>query len=242
MTVGWSGLFFWWSGWILMCVPAGTLAGVGLIEFNWGGLPYDVGFMGYLVLFGGFLAFGQAPFVAVFVWSLVRGVGAQSWRRYTAVVTVAVAWPMAGLFGWTFGSFVEVSLSDIFLYSHSSVAARSVRWLVVGVAEGFILAAVLPAPSWRRDAGRVALLGLCAAWAGVSVVGGLLVESWAALEFVVRSNEINQAIGEFLEDLGVAENVARVVFPYALFVPLLYGVPSGWVFPLIRLTVARDQR
>lgn len=235
-------MIFWWFGWVLICVPAGTLAGVGLIEFNWGGPPYDGGFMGDLVLFGGFLAFGQAPFVA---WYFARGVGGGSSRRYAAAVAVAIAWPLAGFFGWTFGSFVEVSLSDIFpLYSHSNVAARSVRWLVVGVAEGFILAAVLPAPGSRRDAGRarVALLGLCAAWAGVSVFGGLLVESWAALEFAARSDEVNQIVGGFLEGSGVAENVARVVVPYALFVPLLYGIPSGWVFWAIRETVARDQR
>ena len=32
-----------------------------------GGPPYDGGFLGDLALFGGFLALGQAPFVAVFV-------------------------------------------------------------------------------------------------------------------------------------------------------------------------------
>ncbi len=43
---------FWWVAWVFARVPAGAIAGIGYMEFNWGGPPYD----------GGFLAPGQIPF------------------------------------------------------------------------------------------------------------------------------------------------------------------------------------
>lgn len=222
--------------WVLWCVPAGALAGVGLIEFNWGGPPYDGGFMGDLVLFGGFLALGQAPFFAGFVWFLSRQAGNPRWQRYLVAAGLMIAWPLVGFVGWTLGSYIEVPLStSIPLYSALRVLAGSVRWLVFGVIEGVVLALAI-VPAFRRW-GRAALGAL--AWIAASVVGGLLYEAWSATEIAARSNELNEAIGGFLEGFGVAENVAHVVVPHALFVPVLYGIPTGVAFVVIRRAVLR---
>ncbi len=252
--------FSWWAMWVLACIPAGALAAVGLVEFNWGGPPYDGGFMGDLVFFGGFLALGQIPFVTLFAWSVFRQAGNRPWQKYSVAAGLMIAWPLAGFVGWTLGSFIEVPLStSIPLYSTLRVLAGSVRWLVVGVAEGIILAwacVFLSNPvsdGAERDAAgdmargtgrisRVALFSLCAAsWVVASVVGGLLYEAWAATEVAARSNDLNAAIGGFLQSLGVAENVAYVVIPHALFVPLLYGIPTGVVFTVILHTARRPQ-
>ena len=252
MSISWweRWSLWWWVAWVLVCVHAGALAGWGLVEFypEYPEGGYDGGFMGDLVFFGGFLALGQAPFVAVFVWFCACAAGSRSWRGYTAAVAVAIAWPVAGFVGWTFGSFVEVSVSEpLPLYSDLRVVVGSVRWLVVGVMEGFVLATavgIFSASEPRGSAGRpwAVLLGLGAAWVAGSVIGGLLFEWWEALEVAARSNELNEAICGYLEGLGVAENVARVVVPYALFLPLLYGVPTGWVFSVLRGTVVRGER
>lgn len=230
-----SGLL-WWVAWVLWCVPAGALAGVGLIEFNWGGPPYDGGFMGDLVLFGGFLALGQLPFVTAFVWFLFRQAGIPRWQRYAVAAGLMITWPVVGFVGWTLGSYIEVPLStSIPLYSDLRVLAGAVRWLVFGVAEGVVLALTI-IPALRRW-GRVALWAL--AWIAASVVGGLLYEAWSATEIAARSNALNEAIGGSLEGLGVAENVAHVVVPHALFVPVLYGIPTGVAFVAVRRAVLR---
>jgi hypothetical protein len=228
--------FSWWAAWVLWCVPAGALAGVGLIEFNWGGPPYDGGFMGDLVLFGGFLALGQLPFVAAFFWLLLRQAGDPRRQSYAVAAGLTIAWPLVGFVGWTLGSYIEVSLStSIPLYSDLRVLAEAVRWLVVGVAEGVVLAVTI-VPALRRY-GRAAFWAL--AWIAASVVGGLLYEAWSATEIAARSNALNEAIGRSLEGFGVAENVAYVVVPHALFVPVLYGVPTGAAFVAIRRAVLR---
>lgn len=238
--------FSWWVMWVLVCIPAGALGGFGLVEFYWeypeGG--YDGGFVGDLVFFGGFLALGQAPFIASFVWANARRSLAEHspWRRdiagVVALLTV-VAWPVAGFVGWTLGSFAEVPISTALpLYSALGVLAASVRWLVFGVAEGVILALVifLAVRELRRAV-------FCAfAWIVASVVGGLLYEAWAATEVAARSNDLNEAIGGFLQGIGVAENVAYVMVPHALFVPVLYGIPTGFVFLLVLHTARRARR
>ncbi len=232
---GGSGLW-WWVAWILWCVPVGALAGAGLIEFNWGGAPYDGGFMGDLVLFGSCLALGQAPFVAGFVWFLFRKVGSPRWQRCATVAGLMIVWPLVGFVGWTFGSYIEVPLStSIPLYSALRVLAGAVRWLVFGVAEGAVLALAIVPVILRW--GRAALWA--PAWIAASVVGGLLYEAWSATEIAARSNGFNEAIGGSLEGLGVAENVAHVVVPHALFIPVLYGIPTGVVFVAIRRAVLR---
>lgn len=220
----------------MWCVPAGALAGVGLVEFNWGGPPYDGGFMGDLVLFGGFLAFGQVPFLAGFVWFLFRQAGNPRWQRHAVAAGLMIAWSLVGFVGWTLGSYIAVPLStSIPLYSALRILTGAVRWLVFGVAEGVVLAlAIVPA---LRGWGRAAPLAV--AWIVASVVGGLLYEAWSATEIAARSNEINEAIGGSLESLGVAENIAHVVVPHALFLPVLYGIPTGLAFVAIRRAVLR---
>lgn len=209
-------------------------------EFNWGGPPYDGGFMGDLVFFGGFLALGQAPFVAAFVWVMLREAQRSLRSNYTAG-TVAVFWTLAGFVGWTFGSAICVSL-----YSVPDVLAESVRWVALGAAQGvFLAAALIPvasppgngeepqetSASEEESAGRgsatrrarsATFSRVFAAWVAASVVGGLLFESWRATEVAARTN--------VLENLGLAENVANIMIPYALAVPILYGIPTGLVF------------
>lgn len=235
MRMGGLGLS-WWVVWVFWCVPVGALAGIGLIEFNWGGPPYDGGFMGDLVFFGGFLALGQAPFFAVFVWFLFRRLGNPGWQRRAVAAGVTIAWPLVGFVGWTLGSSIEVLLStSIPLYSDLRVLAGAVRWLVFGVAEGVVLAlAIVPA---LRGWGLARLFTLT--WIVASVVGGLLYEAWSATEIAARSNELNEAIGGVLLGFGVAENVAYVVVPHALFVPLLYGIPTGFALVAIRRAMQR---
>ncbi len=84
--------------------------------------------MGDLVLFGGFLALGQLPFVAAFVWFLFGQAGYSRWQRYAVVAGLMIAWPLAGFVGWTLGSYLDVSLSTV-MPSHSvlRVLVGSVR-------------------------------------------------------------------------------------------------------------------
>ncbi len=70
-----------------------------------------------------------------------------------------------------------------------------------------------------------------AAWIVASLVGGLMFEGWVVLDVVAAGEKgIVETIGGYLENHGVAENVARLVVPYALSVPVLYGLPTGAVF------------
>lgn len=233
---------WWWIGWVLWCVPAGALAAWGLVEFyaEYPGGGYDGGFMGDLVLFGALLAFGQAPFVAFFVWTLSGAARDLRRGRGLAAAGVAIGWCLAGIFGWTLGSYVEVSVSEsVPLYSPVSVLAGSVRWLIFAAVQGVVLAgAGSLAPGAFR--GRAALFGKAYfLWVATSAVGGLLYEWWESLELAARSNGVNQAIGGTLTGEGVAENVAYVMVPHAIFVPILYGVPTGLAFFILRAATLR---
>lgn len=94
---------------------------------------------------------------------------------------------------------------------------------------------VAPGARTRRRGGRWApvFVGV-AAWTAASVCGGLCYEFWAALDVAARQNRLNEVIGRSLEGLGMAENVAYVVVPRALFLPLLYGLPTGLALLAIR--------
>ena len=218
MIVARSG-YAWLVGWVLWSVGAGALAGVGLIEFNWGGPPYDGGFAGELALFGGFLALGQAPFMAVFAWSACRRVRG-SVAVYVGALT-SVAWTVVGLVGWTLGSFVEVSLETP-LYSVKSLLAGVLPWAVVGALQAVVVAAVIAGAGNPRAA-----LFAGAVWAVASILGGFSYEYWTFLDVAAKQNRIKDVIGSYLESAGVAENVAFEVVPAALFLPLLYGAVTG---------------
>lgn len=230
----------------MWCVPVGALAGVGLIEFNWGGPPYDGGFLGDLILFGGFLALGQALFVAVFVLALCGWAAEQTG---CVAVLSALAWSLVGFVGWTMGSYFEVGLATP-LYSNLSVLAGVLPWLFVGVLEGIVLMAALASVGKRRATGdggarspetreRSRMIpGLI--WVLASTVGGLFYEYWASFDIAAGQNRIKDAIGSFLEGAGVAENVAFEVVPNALVVPILYGIPTGLALVVIRRSLSRE--
>ena len=207
-----------WLAWVVWCVSAGTLAGIGLIEFNWGGPPYDGGFAGDLMLFGWFLALGQAPFVAGFFLALrmegrfAGGIG--------AAVFLAVLWAFFGLVGWTLGSYFEVWLQTP-LYSGLRVLAGVLPWLCVAVLEAVVFVIALD----RVPPGARLVCGLV--WVAAVGTGGFLYEWWNFLDIAAMQNPIKDAIGAYLEGLGVAENLAFQVVPLALSLPLLYGVPTG---------------
>ena len=253
---GGSGLS-WLAGWVLWCVPAGALAGVGLIEFNWGGPPYDGGFLGDLVLFGGFLALGQAPFVAFSLFRLCgRVVEWSSLAGYVAAALSALLWPLVGFVGWTSGSYLEVGF-DTPLYSGRRVLAGVLPWLLVGALEGVVFAATLAFVREFRAAGvgqtssrsggegrsgrpvRAGALVACGVtWVLASTTGGLFYEYWASFDVAARQNHIKDAIGAYLEGGGVSENVAYEVASNALAVPILYGIPTGLaLFTVYRLTL-----
>lgn len=225
----------------MWCVPAGALAGVGLIEFNWGGPPYDGGFLGELVLFGGFLALGQAPLVALFVLMLHgRAVG---WARDGNVAAgLALSWTLAGFVGWTLGSYFEIFFATP-LYSNLRVLAGAASWLLVGVLEGGVLIVALASVEDRRSGSRgsTGALVICGvAWILASTVGRLLYEIWYSFDVAARQNPIKDAVGAYLEDAGVAENVAFEVVPLALFVPILYGIPTGFALIAIGRSISRE--
>lgn len=122
----------------MACVPAGALAGAGFVEFNWVGPPYDGGFMGDLVLFGGFLALGQASFVFFFVLRLCGGTEGRPWTGYVVAGCSALLWTLMGFVGLTAGSYYEVGF-ETSLYSNLGVLAGILPWLFVGVLEGVVL-------------------------------------------------------------------------------------------------------
>ena len=221
--------FVWWLAWVLWCVPAGALAGAGLIELNWGGPPYDGGFLGDLVLFGGFLSLGQAPFVSVFVSALVG----RSRAGYVAAVLSAVSWPLMGFVGWAFGSYFEVG-SQTPLYSDTHIFVGVLPWLVVGALDGVVMVAALASVGGLRAAG---ISGV--AWVVASATGGLFYEYWYSLDIAAEQNKIKDAIGTYVEGFGFAENVAFEVVPVALFLPLLYGIPTGLALAGIHRLVQR---
>lgn len=223
-------------------VVAGATAAVGLIEFNWGGPPYDGGFAGDLMFFGGFLALGQAPFVAAILWCVFGEAGAGRGLRYAVALWTGVLWPVAGFVGWTLGSYLEVGISAP-LYAATRSLAGVVPWTAIGVGQAGIVGialAVAPRASTRGRGGRwtVVFAGV-AAWTAASVLGGMCYEFWAALDVAARQNHLNDAIGRFLEGLGAAENVAYVVVPHVLFLPLLYGIPTGFALIVIRGVLLR---
>lgn len=87
---------------------------------------------------------------------------------------------------------------------------------------------------------RAVLVGV-GAWITATVFGGLCYEFWIALDVASRQNRLNDAIGRTLEGVGVAENVAHVVVPHALFLPVLYGVPTGLAILALRWILARSR-
>jgi branched-subunit amino acid transport protein len=230
-----------------MCVPAGALAGVGLIEFNWGGPPYDGGFAGYLVLFGAFLSLGQAPFVFAFARHVLARASVPSGRYGLApLLAAAVGWAVAGLLGWTFGSalsiLVPVSMASTTDLSSAYFVSRTIPWLGMGLLQALVLSAVL-SPALRAGAAsrraRVpGVLAVCAVWAVTSAVGGLLVEgvvAWQTVRsFVGDRRSIAEALSGSLQGVGVAENVAGAVIPSSLVVPALYGPPTGLALLAVR--------
>lgn len=253
--------FFWWVAWVLVCVPAGAVAGAGVIEFHWEATRNgDGGFMGDLVFFGSLLALGQASFVGVFAWSLMRSAGKPVWQRYALAVAVAVAWAVAGVLGWILGSAASVFLPIRYSPVEPSliwILGQSLRWMVYGIVESIVLmiaAMVAVSGSLRNSAGdavrsrwpvRAALFGLCALWAPVSAIGGFLFELVVA-ESAVGASRFGggpyYALVGSLESIGVAGNVAGTVIPYALLIPVLYGIPTGLVFVAIRRAVRWEWR
>lgn len=173
--------------WLLSCAFAGALGGVGLIESNWGGPPYDGGFLGYLFLFGGFLAAGQLPFVIPFFTRLspLAGLGP------------ALGWVPVGFLGWGAGSVLR-TLALPTAYSPTDPSLP--LWLLVGMGQAALLLAVVAgAPGRRAGEGGVQApaggavraeasssaggLVLCGAWAVACTVGGVLLET---LPYVLR--------------------------------------------------------
>lgn len=98
-----------------------------MVELNWGGPPYDGGFAGEAVFFGGFLAVGQAPFVAAILWFLLGEAGASRGQRSVAPVVAGVLWPLAGFVFWTIGSYYEAGISAP-LYSAARPLAGLLPW------------------------------------------------------------------------------------------------------------------
>lgn len=92
-------------------------------------------------------------------------------------------------------------------------------------------------------AGTLVLYGV--AWVAATIVGGSFYEYWRSLDIAVRENHLNNSIGLSLTSAGLAENVAYVVVPNALFVPILYGTPTGLAlvaFDRFRSRVSRTLR
>lgn len=128
----------WWVAWIMVCLPAGALAGLALIEFNLGGGPYDGGFLGYLVLFGGFLALGQSPFLFYFSRALQQHYSDSSPEADTTL-GAALGWVLTGFAGWTIGSVVSIGWPGVSAGIEPSVAylsSRALPWLVMGLLQG----------------------------------------------------------------------------------------------------------
>ena len=180
-------------------------------------------------MFGGFLALGQAPFIFVFVSALVG----RSRAGYVAAVLSAVSWPLMGFVGWTFGSYFEVGLQTP-LYSDMRMFVGILPWLMVGALGGVVMVAALASVGGLRAAGTSGVV-----WVVASAVGGLFYEYWHSLDIAAKQNQIKGAIGTYLEGFGVAENVALEVVPVALFLPLLYGIPTGLALLGIRRLVRR---
>ena len=79
-----------------------------------------------------------------------------------------------------------------------------------------------------RSTGDLGALLICGPiWTLASAVGGLLYELWNSLDIAARQNPTKDTIGRYLENAGLAENVAFEVIPAALAVPVLYGIPTG---------------
>ena len=221
---------------------------MGLIEFNWGGPPYDGGFAGSLLLFGGFLALGQAPFFVAFVLRLLcrrdmlRDDGGPGGGLAAGA---AVWWIFAGFLGWAVGSIVQVGLPISYSPFGSSLLlwafGTALPWLCVGIAQIPILGSV------NRGSGRAGtgvgdvravsslVLGVC--WALASAAGGVLVEAWMHFQIATGGGSLMLRMAESLQGFGVAENVAQGVVPYALSIPVAYGIPTGAVLSVAYLTV-----
>ncbi len=198
-----------------------------------------------LVLFGGFLALGQTPFVFFFVLKVCGGVEGRSRSGYVVAVWSAFSWALAGFVGWTAGSYYEAGFETP-LYSNLGGLAGVLPWLFVGVLEGVVLVVDLAAAGGLRNGGRSRLRGSAGtlvasgvSWALVSSIGGLFHEYWASFDIAARQNWIKDAIGAFLREAGVAENVAFEVVPSALVIPVLYAVPTGLILAAIRCSVSR---
>ena len=234
----------WWGAWVLVCIPAGAVAGIGLVEFNWGGPPYDGGFLGHLILFGGFLAFVQSPFVAAFVCSVSGEEDESRWGA--AALSRMAAWTSMGLFGWLLGSLTSTLSPMPVAVSYGYVVNESLPWMGAGIFEALVLVGMLaPAPSPRgRWLLLARLLGAYAAWVAASALGGILVEWFVAHEVADGLQgharpTITEVWSSRLEGFGVAENVARVIIPYALVITALYGPPTGLALLVARRIVGR---
>ncbi len=131
------------------------------------------------------------------------------------------------------------------MYSPLRVLIGGLRWLALGLVQSVVLTSALSRISNSGDPtvdtapNRAPTFGAGTAWIVASLVGGLLYESWKTLDIAARANRLNEAIAAFAQGLGVAENVAYVVIPHAIFVPLLYGIPTGVVFAVIHKAFER---
>lgn len=248
MRVGWTVAGPVLGLWLLVCVLAGALAGVGLIEFNWAGPPYDGGFLGHLVLFGGFLSAGQLPFVVFF---LCRNLAVGAGRSLTRLlVGVSALWVFLGFAGWILGSIVKVALPIAYSPFEPSfllwVFWTGLPWFCVGVVQALLVALALTR-RWRivgdgaggYRASRVVLVGVL--WSLACAVGGALVETWMYFQITAAvDGSLLLTVGGYLREAGVAENVAEFVLAYAFSVPVLYGIPTGLI--LAALFAARTRR
>lgn len=236
----------WWVAWIMVCLPAGALAGLALIEFNLGGGPYDGGFLGYLVLFGGFLALGQSPFLFYFSRALQQHYSDSSPEADTTL-GAALGWVLTGFAGWTIGSVVSIGWPGVSAGIEPSVAylsSRALPWLVMGLLQGGVFAMSISGAFHGRA--FALLFWSYGVWSAVTVLGGLLLEGFIALLTPQQPGGLelqepySSTVGNYFREIGVAENLANIVLPCSLLVALLYGLPTGIALVAIRHSVRRS--
>lgn len=159
--------------------------------------------------------------------------------------SLAFVWVILGFAGWGVGSVAKVALPIAYSPTNPSVllwiASTSIPWATVGVGQALLLSAAVAGARARwtgGPSGRAVVGGL---WVVACAVGGVLAETVPYLLVGAEGTARGSVTGiaESLEGWGVAENVAGVVIPAALVVPICYGIPTGLVLAGILSRVRR---